>query len=92
VIPSLTDEFVKVLFSYDMDLLKDFKRLLGKVQAQTEQQLRDNKGTNLEAIRSQPGYLSIRITDAARAKVRVIGDTLVFIDMNIDHGKFYRAR
>jgi hypothetical protein len=87
----LTDEFVKILFSHDMDLLKDFKRLLGKVQAQTEPQLRDNKGTNLEEIRSQPGYQSIRITDAARAKVRVAGNTLVFIDMNSDHGKFYKV-
>jgi hypothetical protein len=87
VIPSFPDAFVLKLLKQEASLINAFRRLVEKVQARTEQQLRETKGIHLERIKSNPPYQSIRLDRGPRAKVLIDGDRMVFLDLDQDHDK-----
>ena len=89
MIPSFPDAFVRKLISQEASLINAFRRLVEKVDARTEQQLRETKGIHLEPIKADPPYHSIRLDRGPRAKVLIEGNTMVFLDINQDHDKTY---
>lgn len=90
--PSFPDAFVLKLLRQEASLINAFRRLVEKVEARTEQQLRETKGIHLEPIKADPPYQSIRLDRGPRAKVLVDGDTLVFLDLDQDHDKIYGGK
>ena len=87
--PSFPDAFVRKLIGQEASLINAFRRLVEKVEARTEQQLRETKGIHLEPIKADPPYQSIRLDRGPRAKVLVDGNTMVFLDLDQDHDKTY---
>ncbi|MDE3032793.1 MAG: hypothetical protein KGI56_03950 [Acidobacteriota bacterium] len=89
MIPSFPDAFVRKLLNQEAALINAFRRLVEKVEARTEQQLRETKGIHLEPIKSDPPYHSIRLDRGPRAKVLLDGNTMVFLDLDPDHDTIY---
>lgn len=71
----------------------NIKRLLDalriKVTEATEQQLRDGAGTHLEPIKSNPGFLSIRVSQGIRAVCKVDEGVLFILSVQGDHDRAY---
>jgi len=89
VIPSFPDAFVRKLIDQESSLINAFRRLVEKVESRTEEQLRRTKGIHLESIKSDPPYHSIRLDRGPRAKVLLDGETMIFLDLDASHERFY---
>ena len=89
MITSFPDAFVRKLLNQETSVINSFRRLVEKVETRTEPQLRQAKGIHLEPIASDPPYHSIRLNRGPRAKVLLTGDTMVFLDINTSHERFY---
>jgi hypothetical protein len=89
VIPSFPSAFTRKLIAQEASVINAFRRLVEKVETRTGQQLREAKGIHLEAIKSDPPYHSIRLDRGPRAKVLLEGDTMVFLDIDPQHERFY---
>ena len=89
MIPSFPDAFVLKLLKQDAGLINAFRRLVEKVETRTEQQLRETKGIHLEPIKADAPHHSIRLDKGPRAKVLIEGGTMVFLDIEQDHDRFY---
>jgi len=85
--PSFPNAFVLQLLRQESRLIKEFRRLVEKVETRTEQQLRETNGIHLEPIKANPPYHFIRLDQGPRAKVLVDGETMVFLDLDQDHDK-----
>ena len=60
-----------------------------KISESTEQQLRDGAGTHLEPIKSNPGFLSIRVSQGIRAVCKVDEGILFILSVQGDHDRAY---
>jgi hypothetical protein len=89
VIPSFPNAFVRKLIDQEASVINAFRRLVEKVESRTEDQLRQAKGIHLEAIKSDPPYHSIRLDRGPRAKVLLDGGTMIFLDIDSNHERFY---
>ncbi len=89
MIPSFPDAFVMKLLKQEASLINAFRRLVEKVETRTEQQLRSAKGIHLEPIKADPPHQSIRLDKGPRAKVLIEGETMIFLDLDADHDRFY---
>jgi hypothetical protein len=89
VIPSFPDAFVRKLIDQESSVINAFRGLVEKVDSRTEAQLRQTKGIHLEPIKSDPPYHSIRLDRGPRAKVLLEGETMIFLDLDASHERFY---
>ncbi|MGA9752011.1 MAG: hypothetical protein WBS54_09500 [Acidobacteriota bacterium] len=89
MIPSFPDAFTRELINQEASVINAFRRLVEKVETRTEQPLRQAKGIHLEPIASDPPFHSIRLDRGPRAKVLIEGDTMVFLDIDSQHDRFY---
>lgn len=89
MIPSFPDAFVRKLIDQESPVINAFRRLVEKVESRTEEQLRQAKGLHLEPIKSDPPYHSIRLDRGPRAKVLLDGETMIFLDLDASHERFY---
>ena len=88
--PSFPDAFVRKLLDQEASVINAFRRLVQKVESRTEEQLRQARGIHLEPIRSDPPFFSIPLDRGPRAKVLIDGGTMIFLDIDSSHERFYR--